>query len=129
MERADFEVELPVMITVAQIREQLLNLLDSKSANALDEFDEWFAGASWNMHKNADLPTQRFAAEVELKMAEFESGAFDEPSLRRQISELVRLYSLQLSSNPVMIVSGSSSSFTSTQQWAISPVGRKLVTA
>ena len=112
------------MLTVSQIRENLLTLLASNDPEALDAFDDWFASASWNMHQNADL----FASAIELRLAEYDSDKLDEAELRRHLSELVRFYSLYLSSEPATIVTGSSSAF-SPQQWAISPAGRKPVTA
>jgi hypothetical protein len=116
------------MLTVSQIRENLLTLLASNDPEALDAFDDWFASASWNMHQNADLVAQKFASAIELRLAEYDSDKLDEAELRRHLSELVRFYSLYLSSEPATIVTGSSSAF-SPQQWAISPAGRKPVTA
>ena len=108
------------MLTVSQIRENLLTLLASNDPEALDAFDDWFASASWNMHQ--------IASAIELRLAEYDSDKLDEAELRRHLSELVRFYSLYLSSEPATIVTGSSSAF-SPQQWAISPAGRKPVTA
>lgn len=114
------------MITVSRIRERLLNLLDPDSPESLDDFDNWFAAASWDMHQSSDLIAQKFAAAIELRLAEFDSGDLSEENLRKELASLVRIYSLHLSSEPVTAISGSSSSFSS-QVWAFSAAGRSLV--
>lgn len=116
------------MITVSQLRERLLNLLDSNGPGALDDFDNWFAGASWDMHQDSDLIAQNFAAAVELRLAEYDSGGLTEEGLRKELANLARTYSLHLSLEPATVISGSSSSFSS-QAWAFSTSGRSLVTA
>jgi hypothetical protein len=68
-------LELADMITVYEIREHLVDLLDPKvkKEEALSSFEDWFVQASWNMHQDSDSQAQRFAAEIELALAENES--------------------------------------------------------
>jgi hypothetical protein len=120
------------MITVSQIREHLLNFLAASAVeqrrSALDEFEEWFSRASWNMHQNSDLLAQRFAAAIELRLAEYDAEQLSEDELRSQIRDLVREFSLHISEQPVIVTSSSSIDF-NFQVWAFSASGRKLVTA
>jgi len=117
------------MITVSQIREHLLNLLDSSSpADALDAFDEWFAKASWNMHQNSDLLAQKFASGIELRLAEYESQNLSQDQLLKELKKLLRENSVQMSMEPVTIVSGTSSSFSS-REWPFVSFGSPLVKA
>lgn len=119
------------MITVDQIRQHLLNLLDSndtESKTTLDEFDDWFAGASWNMHQGSDLIARKFAAAIELRLAEYDSGHLDEVELRRELVQLLKDYSVNFSLEPVTVVNSSNSTFSS-RPWAFASVGSPLVTA
>ena len=111
------------MITVNQIRQHLIDLLDSGSEAALDEFDEWFARASWNMHQDSDLVASEFVGAIELRLAEFDSGHLDDSEVRKELSSLLKHYSVNISLEPVTVRSGSSSSFSSPQAWALSTSG------
>ena len=115
------------MITVEQIREHLLNLL-AKPAGSLDDFDEWFAQASWNMHQDSDLMAQKFASAIELRLAEYESQSLSQDQLREELTKLLREYSVKLSMQPVTVIAGTSSSF-SCPEWPFVSFGRPLVKA
>jgi hypothetical protein len=77
------------MITVSQIREHLQSLLDSNDPKSLDEFEDWFVRASWNMHQDSDLGAQKLAASIELRLAEFSSEDQTKEDLKAQLQRLL----------------------------------------
>ena len=117
------EVELAVMITVAQIRERLIDLLASKEDSSLDDFDEWLAGASWNMHQDSDLEAQWFAAEIELALAENESNI---DLLRRRLKDILHSQPVTVNRATVKISTGSSTT-SQHQEWPFAFVGKLRV--
>ena|SRR5690348_4145590 len=104
------------MLSNFQLREQLIRLLSGDIS--LDDFDNWFAGESWNIHKSSDLMAQRLAYAVELRLAEYDDGHLSEPVLLDELRSLVRNYSLLLSDVIVSVGTGSSSRL-DIHDWAI----------
>ena len=80
------------MVSVSQIREHLSKLLASADLEALDTFDDWFAGATWNMHQDSGQQPQKFAAAIERRLAEYDSGNVSVAQLRQQLSDLLLDY-------------------------------------
>ena len=58
------------MANAQEIREQLEKLLSSSIS--LDEFENWFAPYSWNIHKHGDEETQRLAYAIEHQLSQYE---------------------------------------------------------
>jgi hypothetical protein len=100
------------MITAAQIREMIRQLIDHKTS--LDGFEEWFSAASWNAHKHADPESMELIGKVELSLAE-ESSKSDDETLRN-LASIAGLFtmgeppSIQIATSG-SIVSGESFSF------------------
>jgi hypothetical protein len=119
------------MITVAQIREHLVDYLASDSAEALDQFDDWLAGASWNMHQHSDPQAQRLVSAVELCLAEYDAGKVEERQLRAQFKDMLREipFSIPLNTKNQITVSSNSSTDFNSLQWMISPVDTLLSAA
>jgi len=117
------------MITVSQIRERLLDLLASDDPKALDEFDNWFAGASWNMHQDSAPSAQKFASEIELQLAAYDEGRVAEKDLRKSLSNLCQEYSLRLSSPEEIVAVRSSSTYFTQPAWVTSPADRSPAAA
>lgn len=107
------------MISVAQIRERLLDLLASDKPEAVDDFDEWIVAASWNMHQDSEIRAQRLVSAIELRLAEFDSGQIKEDDLRKQLKEIILSHPISIPESSVVVSSGSSADFTH-QQWAFS---------
>lgn len=107
------------MLSHLHLRGQLIRYLIQEIS--LDEFDQWFAEQSWNIHRSSDLMAQRLAYAVELRLAEYDSGHLPEKDLRDELLELVRVHSLNISLQVVSAVSGTSTVFSS-QPWVIQSV-------
>ncbi len=108
-------VRFSVMLSHIQLRDELIRLLDNEIS--LDQFDQWFAQESWNIHRSLDALAQRLAYAVELRLAEYDSGHLPEENLRRELLSLMRAFSLNLMIGKNLPISGSSSNFIE-QTWA-----------
>ena len=75
------------MITHAEIAEQLNLLLDG--AISLNNFEDWLAVRSWNMHADSSDEAQNLVWAIELNLSEFSSGHLDESGLREELAALV----------------------------------------
>jgi hypothetical protein len=75
------------MIAESQIREKLGRYL--RGEWALEQFEDWIAQSSWNMHKDSDELAQKLASAIELRLAEHSSGHLDECALRDELRQLV----------------------------------------
>jgi hypothetical protein len=80
------------MIEENQIRVRLLALSD------LEEFEDWLAQESWNMHRDSDQRAQSLVGKIELALAEYSNGHVSESELRQQLRNLARTY--EVSFNP-----------------------------
>jgi len=72
------------MANAPEIREKLGSLLSHQMS--LDDFEEWFAPYSWNIHKNGDAEAQKLAYAIEHQLSTFDD---DSAELR---NELLRVY-------------------------------------
>jgi len=75
------------MMSLVELREQIAKLLSGDLS--LDEFEDWFAQRSWNMHKDSEIDAQRLAYAVELRLAEHDSGHLPEAELQRELRQLL----------------------------------------
>lgn len=73
------------MIAENQIREQIGRYL--RRDLSLDQFEDWIAQQSWNMHRDSSDMAQRLASAVELRLAEFSSGHLEEAALRDELRQ------------------------------------------
>ncbi|HEY4904751.1 MAG TPA: hypothetical protein VIH89_14855 [Candidatus Sulfotelmatobacter sp.] len=73
------------MISESQIREKLGRYL--RRDLSLDQFEDWIASQSWNMHKDSSDVAQKLASEIELRLAEHSSGHLSEASLRDELRQ------------------------------------------
>jgi hypothetical protein len=63
------------MANAPEIRKQLARFLSEQIS--LDEFEQWFAPYSWNIHKGGDAESQRLAFAIEHKLSQFEDDCDD----------------------------------------------------
>jgi hypothetical protein len=78
------------MINVPEIRDQVLRYLSSQIT--LSELDDWLTERSWNMHLDSSLDAQRFAASVELWLAEYSKGHLSPEELQKALTDLVHVF-------------------------------------
>jgi len=114
------------MLAHLDLRNQLIRFLSD--GLSLDDFEDWFVQNSWNVHKVPDLVLQRLVYAVELRLAEMSEGHLSEQEFRRDLSELVKVYSMNMSQEPSSVITGNCGSF-SFQQWAVPSFGMQLAGA
>jgi hypothetical protein len=77
-----------------EIRNQLASYLASDIP--VEEFEDWIAQRTWNIHQSGDRTAEQLAYAIEAKLAEFSGGHIEETSLRRDLSPLVTDYTPEL---------------------------------
>ena len=75
------------MLTQAEVRHQLAAFLQNRLS--LDDFEDWLADRSWNMHLDSPPAAQELVASIELPLFEYSSGHRDLDSLRVEIRKLL----------------------------------------
>jgi hypothetical protein len=83
------------MISESQIREKLGRYL--RRDLSLDQFEDWIAQQSWNMHRDSSDPAQRLASAIELRLAEHSSGHLEEDALREDLRQFANPSVVQIS--------------------------------
>jgi hypothetical protein len=86
------------MIAEHQIRQQLAKYLHEEMS--LDQFEDWLAERSWNMHQDSDESAQKLAAAIELRLAEHSSGHLDDEHLREELLPFVTTYTATVHFGP-----------------------------
>lgn len=117
------------MITVPEIREQLIDLLDSFNEDSVSQFEEWLASTSWNMHLDSDSSAQELVGNIQLRLAEAEQHPDGKEWLKKQLRSLLSAVPVAVSNDPVRIITSSSSTFKPQREWAFSSVGKKHAAA
>jgi hypothetical protein len=56
---------------------------------SLDDFEDWFVAATWNVQQTGSRELQNLVYTVEAKLAEHSGGHIDEPTLRKSLGEMV----------------------------------------
>lgn len=77
-----------------EIRQRLTHYLAGEAS--LQGFQTWLASATWNIHQDEPQTTQDLAYEIELRLAEFTSGHWEEPHLQELLKPLVTRYSVAI---------------------------------
>jgi len=73
--------------TVQELQFHLSQYLTNEST--LQQFREWFDGATWGLVAEPDSAIRRMAGEIELRLAEFTGGTYMEDSLRDYLAMLL----------------------------------------
>lgn len=76
------------MLSADSIREQVQRFVNG--ALPLDEFEDWLASGSWNIHQHGSKAVQRLVFAIELRLAEHSSGHLDDDRLREELKALVK---------------------------------------
>lgn len=64
---------------------------------SIEEFEDWFVAATWEVEKSGNINAIDLAREVDLRLAEFSNGHWSVDELRRKFRPFVETYSVELS--------------------------------
>jgi hypothetical protein len=74
------------MVIAPEIRSRLADWLAGRQS--LDEFEDWFVAATWDVHKSGDSEAEALTDEIELRLSEYTDGVLSPEDLRRELSAL-----------------------------------------
>lgn len=77
----------------SDIRSRLSSYLAREMS--LEQFEEWFIPATWQVHTSGDLDAVELAGTIKLRLAEFTNGHWTEDELREQLIPLVTRYEIR----------------------------------
>lgn len=69
------------------IRRHLVRYLAGQMS--LDDFTDWFVGATWNIQKRGDVGAKQLVYSIELALAEASSGLLTVDELRTELRSLL----------------------------------------
>jgi hypothetical protein len=75
------------MLQTSEIRGQIIQELTGRLS--LEDFEDWLAQRSWNMHLDSPREAQELAADIQLRLAEFSLGHLPETELREDFKKFV----------------------------------------
>src|SRR5690349_7793010 len=75
------------MIAESKIRSEIGRYL--RGAFSIDQFEDWIAQNSWDMHKDSSEDAQKLASAIELRLAEHSSGHLREPYLKNELRQFL----------------------------------------
>jgi hypothetical protein len=74
------------MASAQEVREELTKFL--AHAQTLDALNEWLSRNTWNLHRESSAVKELVGA-IELRLAEFSNGHWDEKELREHLVALL----------------------------------------
>ena len=74
------------MVSASEIREHLSELLSGR--RTLDEFEDWFVPATWDIHKSEDAEAEALTDQIELRLSEHSDGYLTSDDLMREFGAL-----------------------------------------
>lgn len=83
------------MVAESVLRQRLASLLSGDVS--LDDFEDWFAAASWNAHKDSSPAAQRLIGAIELRLGEYSSGHLSLSELLQELEAVLRVEPVQFS--------------------------------
>jgi hypothetical protein len=75
------------MISEAQIQDRLFQYLARQIT--LNDFEDWLARESWNMHLDSDEAAQALVGAIELRLAEYSADHLTDDALERELKGLL----------------------------------------
>jgi hypothetical protein len=75
------------MISEAEVRERALAFLQNEFS--LNDFEDWLAARSWNMHRDSAPSAQDLVSSIELALFEHSNGHARESDLRSALMSLL----------------------------------------
>lgn len=83
------------MISKNEVRDAVQHFLARESR--LDQFEEWLAERSWNMHRDSEPDVQKLIGRIQILLAEHGYDNMSEAALRRQLLGLVSDHVISMS--------------------------------
>lgn len=83
------------MVGVTEIRQHLADWLEGRIS--LEEFEDWFVPATWDIHRSKDAEAEELTDEIELNLSEYTSGHLSPCQLRESLGPLARRASVHAS--------------------------------
>jgi|SRR5579863_9010386 len=74
------------MANAREIREKLRELIEGRAS--LQQFQEWFVPATWDVHRESDPETEALVDEIELNLSEYSGSHLRAEELGRALGEL-----------------------------------------
>jgi hypothetical protein len=74
------------LVNASEIRFRLADWLAGD--RSLDEFDDWFVPATWDIHNSGDSEAEVLTDEIELRLSEYTDGVLSPEDLKRELSAL-----------------------------------------
>ena len=71
------------MLSIDAIKNQIHALLAGEIAH--DDFEDWLAAQSWNIHQSGFPDVDRFVGAVELRLAEYSASHLNDGELRHEL--------------------------------------------
>lgn len=81
-----------------EIREKLASYLVGEIS--LEDFEDWFVSASWNVSQSKNQSAINMVYEIELRLAEYSDGFRSEDELKNLLRPLVENYQVELAPIP-----------------------------
>ena len=103
-------------MSVNEIRERLARYLAKEFS--IDDFEDWIAQNTWNVHIQGDADASQLAYAIEGKLAEYSGEALSEDALRRELLPYVTFYTGRLPFAPA-----TEPEFRSETKWYLYPAG------
>jgi len=83
------------MIRESEVRERVRAVL--ANTLALDQFEDWLAQHSWNMHLDSDPSVQGLVTSIQMALDEYAAGGLTEAKLRAEFAALLEMIILAIS--------------------------------
>jgi hypothetical protein len=99
-----------------EMREKLASYLFGEIS--LEDFEDWFVSASWNVNQSKNQAAINIVYEIELRLAEYSDGFRSEVELKNLLRPLVENYQVELAPIPNFQLGSNAR----VDHWLLSPV-------
>lgn len=76
------------MVDALQIRQRLAEYL--LGITSLQQFEDWFVPATWDIHKSNDPEVEVLTDEIESNLSEYTGGQLSQQDLQKALSDLAQ---------------------------------------
>ncbi len=115
------------MLQTSEIRDQIIQALSGRLS--LEDFEDWLAQRSWNMHLDSSREAQELAADIQLRLAEFSLGHLPETELREDFKKFVSNFIVHIGDIWERTSTSNSTPILIQPRWATQPAGIQFAAA